>query len=237
VVSEELQDVIDGLLAQACPHWPLPARVTPSAEGADQRRYERIETTRLRLGQALAEQPGLTARLSPEIFRAILLEHSVTDQLITPLITAVGRRIVLEQLINAIGDGPYERRAHASQAAYWVRCWEDPRRRVLLRTAYEEGARSPAEFRGYLERHQEPPRAIDEIDDLWPRFWLVCLTAFVECEDGEARNILQTAFPNDAGCYPAEAAGLLDEARRTASTDPERFRRIHEHSTGYGYTI
>lgn len=235
--SEELQDLIDGLLSRACPHWALPARIAPSTGDVDQRRYERIEATRLRLGQALAEQPDLTAQLSTEVFRAILLERSVTSQLIVPLITGIGRRVVLEQLIDAVSGGPCDRRANGAAAAYWVRCWEPPQRRVLLRAAYDDGARSPAEFQDYLRRHQNPPRGVDEIDDLWPQFWQVCLAAFVECGDVLVRQSLQTAFPVDADCYSPEMAGLLEVARRIARADPERFGRMHQRSTGYGYAI
>lgn len=51
--SEESQDVIDALLGQACPDWTLPPRV---ADEDDQRRYERIEATRLRVG--VPPRPG-----------------------------------------------------------------------------------------------------------------------------------------------------------------------------------
>jgi hypothetical protein len=238
VFSEELQDVIDALLGHACPDWPVPPRVAATADDADYQRYERIEVTRLRLGRALAEQPDLTARLSATIFEAVLLEYSVTDQLTAPLIAAIGRRVVLEQLIDAVSEGPCERRANAGQAAYYVRCWRHPHESALLRSAYAEGARSSAELRNYVARHL-PPRSggIDTIDDLWPRFWQACLTAFVECDDAEVRRLLQTAFPNEVGCYPAEFAGLLEQARQIAAADPERFQRMHDRSTGYGYRI
>jgi hypothetical protein len=238
VFSEELQDVIDALLGQTCPDWDLPPRVAATADDAEYRRYERIEVTRLRLGRALSERPELTARLSATILKAVLLEYSASDQLTAPLIAAVGRRVVLEQLIDAVSDGPCERRANAAGAAYWVRCWRHPLESALLRSAYAEGARSSAAFRNYVERHLPPrPRGIDTIDDLWPRFWQACLIAFVECDDAEVRRLLQTAFPNDVGCYPPELAGLLEQARRIAAADPERFQRMHDRSTGYGYRI
>jgi hypothetical protein len=212
--------------------------VAPAADDADQLRYEGIEATRLRLGQALAEQPDLTVRLSATVFKAILLEHSVTDQLTAPLIAAVGRRVVLEQLTDAVSEGPCQRRANAAGAAYWVRCWRHPQASALLRSAFADGARSSAEFRSYLSRHLPPrPGGIDTIEDLWPRFWQACLTAFVECDDAEVRGRLQTAFPNEAGCYPPEFAGLLEQARRIAAADPGRFQRMHGLSTGYGYRI
>ena len=95
----------------------------------------------------------------------------------------------------------------------------------------------PEEFRSYLARNLPPrPGGMDRIEDLWPRFWQACLTAFIEC-DTEARRLLQTAFPNEAACYPPEFAGALEQARRIAAADPERFQRMLDRSTGYGYRI
>ena len=235
--SDELQDVIDSLLGEACPDWTPPPRVDPAEDDADQRRYHRIEVTRFRLGRALAGQPDLTVRLSATILDAVLLEHSVSGRLTVPLITAVGRRAVLEQLTGAVSEGPCQRRANAAMGAYWVRCWRHPQERVLLRAARAKGARSPEEFRSYLARNLPPrPGGIDRIEDLWPRFWQACLTAFTEC-DAEAQRLLQTAFPNEAACYPPEFAGVLEQARRIAAADPERFQEMLDRSTGYGYRI
>ena len=236
--SDELQEVIDSLLGEACPDWAPPPRVAATADDAGQRRYERIEVTRLRLGQALAGRLDLTARLSAAIFEAILLEYSLTDQLTAPLIAAVGRRAVLEQLIGAVREGPCRRRANAAAAAYWVKCWRHPQESALLRSAYAEGARSSMQLRSYVARHLPPgPGGADTIEDLWPRFWQACLTAFIECDDAEVRRLLQTAFPNEAGCYPVEFAGLLEQARQIAAADPERFQRMRDRSTGYGFRI
>jgi hypothetical protein len=234
---EDLQDHIDGLLAQACPEWPPPPRVGTEDEGSDQQRYERIEVTRLRLGRALAERPDVAGRLAEKIFETVLLERTATDQLIAPLITAIGRRPVLEQLIEAAGEGPCARRANAAAAAYWVRCWEHPQRRFLLRAAYDNGARSAKDLQDHLQQHLDPPRDIGWIDDLWPRFWQVSLNTFVECTDREIRQNLQTAFPLEAGCYPAEMAPLLAQAALLVEDDPERFERLHQRTTGYGHAI
>ena len=53
--GDELQDVLDSLLGQACPDWTLPPRVAATAGNADERRRQRIEMMRPRLGKALAE--------------------------------------------------------------------------------------------------------------------------------------------------------------------------------------
>ncbi len=236
--SDELQDVIDSLLGQACPDWTPPPRVDPAEDNAGHRRYHRIGVSRRRLGLALTGQPELTVRLSATIFEAILLEHSLSDRLTAPLIAAVGRRTVLEQLTGAVSEGPCQRRANAAMAAYWVRCWRHPQERAPLGAAHAEGVRSSEEFRSFLARHLPPrPHGIDRVEDLWPRFWQACLTAFAECDDTEARRLLQMAFPNEAACYPPEFAGVLKQAQRIAAADPERFRPMLGRSTGYGFRI
>lgn len=123
-------------------------------------------------------------------------------------------------------------------AAYWVRCWRHPQESAVPRSAFAEGARSAAEFGSYRARHLPPrPAGIDGVEDLWPRFWQACLTAFVECDDAEVRRHLQAAFPNEAGCYPPEFAGMLEQARGIAAANPERFQRLIDRSTGYGDRI
>jgi hypothetical protein len=121
--------------------------------------------TRLRLGQALAQQPDLTVRVLAAILKTILLDDSATD------------------------------------------CWRHPRESALLRSAFAEGARSSAEFPSYLARHlPSRPAGIDTVEDLWPGFWQACLTAFIECDDAEVWRLLQTAFPNEAGCLTVLSA-------------------------------
>lgn len=235
MMSEELQDAIDALLGHACPDWTPPPRVDPASADADYRRYERIERTRLRLGRALARRPELTARLFDPIVEALLLEPNATDQLTAPLIAAVGRRAVLRRLIDAVREGPCERRANAATAAYWVRCWQHPLHSERLRAAFEAGARTPDEL-----KRQLPPRPEgidDRVTDLWPVFWQACLTTFVECEDPGVRDSLQTAFPVEDECYPPSFAGALEQARRIAASDPGRFARMRDRTTGYGHRI
>jgi hypothetical protein len=237
--DEVLEDLIDRLLVEACPQWKPPARVAPPGVDQVYWRFDRLEVTRLQLGQALGQQLGLAAERAEEILSAILHEPSLTSQLVHPLISAIGRRTVLERLIIVVGDGdlPWGHRVNAASAAYWVRCWEPPQRRALLRAAYGAGARSHAEFEDYLQRHQAPPRLVDKVEDLWPRLWQVCLAAFVACDDAEARRDLQTAFPLDPSCYPSESNELLAMARHIAREDPSAFDRLLGGSTGYGWSI
>ena len=187
----------------------------------------------------MSEQPALTAEVAEELFTALLLERNATDQLINPLICALDRRPVLERLITAVGDvePPCRRRANAASAAYWVRCWFPPQERALRRAAYDAGARSPEEFGEYLRRHRTPPRPIDDVADLWPAFWRVCLEAFVTCDDTDDREILSLTFPLDPSCHPPESAELLRAAADIARRQPETFDRLLNGCSGFGHAI
>ncbi|MFC4913503.1 hypothetical protein [Actinomadura gamaensis] len=232
--SEALEAALRDLLRAVDPQWQPP--VLPPVEDETQQRYERIETIRLQLGHALAADPRFTARAAEDVVRAVLLDGSSTSQLVHPLIEAIGRRGVLLRLIEAVENGPCERRASAAAAAYWVRCWWPQDR--LFEAARAAGIRSAVELRRFLDEHaQHVIRSAGEIDDLWPRFWRACLATFVMCEDDEIRFQLQTAFPLDSSRYAPKDADLLVEARRIAESAPERFQRLRDGTTGYGAAI
>jgi hypothetical protein len=196
VFSDELQDVIDSLLAQACHDWAPPPRVDPRAGDAGQRRYERLKMTRLRLGQALAQRPDPAARVPAAILTATLLDESATD--------AGGTR----------GNRP---------------CSGRPMRKV------PGPLRSSGATWHVICRHVLP--ASTRSRTCGPGFWQACLTALIECDDVGVRRLLQTAFPNEPRHYPPELAGMLEQARRIAAADPERFKRMRGRSTGLGYRI
>ncbi|MQY14405.1 hypothetical protein SRB5_45720 [Streptomyces sp. RB5] len=176
------------------------------------RRYELVEATRLRIGDALTRDVELTRRLSPDVLRLLLLESNRTDQLVHPLIAALGRRRVLDYLIQAARVGEWAARANAASAAYWVRAWA-PRRPVV------------------------DQRDSHYVADLWPDLWLAALEAFVHCPDVDLQEQLHTAFPLGPGRYPPEAVHVLRQARAIAVAHPDRFARLLDGSTGYGAAI
>jgi hypothetical protein len=53
-------------------------------------------------GPRTVEQPGLAVQLSERIPATVLQEQSTTDQLIFPLVEAIGRRTVLQRLAEAL---------------------------------------------------------------------------------------------------------------------------------------
>ncbi|MEV0252563.1 hypothetical protein AB0H76_38665 [Nocardia sp. NPDC050712] len=152
-----------------------------------------LETTRFHLGRVLGERPDWTAENFDEIFAAVLLDAGHTAQLVHPLIAAVGRRTLLLRLIAALDDNrlPWNARAQAAQAAYWVRSW--PAAGAFRGDIEDAGIRTPEGIRDYLRRRTEVPE--HAVDDLWPRFWQSCATVFVSCADSNARRVLATAFP------------------------------------------
>ncbi|XVQ15040.1 hypothetical protein ACQP1W_21665 [Spirillospora sp. CA-255316] len=237
--EQALQRLIDRLLAEVCPQWEPPPRLAPAGVTAEQWEWERLEATRLRLGRALAERPDLAAERAGTILAAIGLDRGHTNQLVHPLIAAIGRRAVLEHLTEMAGDEErsWEGRGNAASAGYWVRSWQPAYQADLLREAYEAGAESAGEIQEYVRRHEPPRGPGDEVADLWPRFWLTCLGAFVTCQDAQLRQSLQTTFPLERTCYPPGSADLVDEARRIALEDADAFARLLNGSTGYGWAI
>ncbi|MBO2457785.1 hypothetical protein [Actinomadura violacea] len=224
--DDGLLHVIDGLLPTFGRRagWPGP----PSA-GV----YERVEAARLRLGEAMTEQPERTAECADGIFEAVLLDSGATSQLVHPLIAAIGRRRVLLRLIRAVEEGPCGRSANAGSAAYWVRCWP-PRPKTV-----------PAEVRtredliAYLHERAATLAARPEnrVDDLWPLFWRACMAAFAACDDDDVRRVLETTFPLAPECHPPEAAGLVAAAQAIVDASPEKYARLRDGTTGFGHAI
>ncbi|MEV6277798.1 hypothetical protein [Nocardia sp. NPDC051832] len=236
--DSELQACLIRLLVAADPHWERP--VGRGGVGDDvYRRFQLLEATRLQLSGVLWARPEWVVARGGEVFAVILLDDGWSSQLVHPFVAAVGRRVVLERLIGAVEDEglPYQLRANAAQAAYWVRCWEPRELQELRRAAVVAGAGSAAEVNAYVQRHRRPERVADDIDDLWPRFWRSCVVVFVGCEDSTVRRRLQTAFPLESTCYPDEFAGMIRAAMVIAEADAAAFERLLNGSTGFGHSI
>ncbi|MVZ99569.1 hypothetical protein F8568_004110 [Actinomadura sp. LD22] len=223
--DEALQHVIDGLL----PTFGRRAGWTgPPSAGA----YERVEAARLRLGEAMADQPARTAEYADEIFEAVLLDRGTTGQLVHPLIDAIGRRPVLRRLTRAVEKGPWRQSANAGSAAYWVRCWPP------LPKSVPSGVRTREDLAAYVrEREARRARSENRVDDLWPPFWRACMTVFVACDDDDVRRVLETTFPLAPECHPPEAAGLVAAVRAIVDASPEKYPRLRDGTTGYGHAI
>ncbi|WP_202235052.1 hypothetical protein [Actinacidiphila reveromycinica] len=202
-------------------------------------RWELVEGNRLALSRVLRRDLHLVRRHRAELLALLPLDGNVTNQLVFPLVTALGRRPVLRYIIDAVGQGGWPQRANASKAAYWVPKgpsvpgWEE------LFVSVRDGVMSVADARAKLRRLRAQPEQTDNdaVADLWPELWLASMRAFVDCDDDGLRRRLHTAFPLAAAHYPPEAAPLREEAERIALAQPERFGRLLDGSTGYGLAI
>ncbi|QKG26874.1 hypothetical protein [Actinomadura verrucosospora] len=224
--DEVLQHVIDGLLPT---FGELAGWTGPPSAGA----YERVEAARLRLGEAMTEQPARTAEYADEIFEAVLLDSGTTSQLLHPLIAAIGRRPVLLRLTRAVEEGPCRRSANAGSAAYWVRCWP-PRPKTV-----PAEVRTAEDLIAYLHERAATLTAQPEnrVDDLWPPFWRACMAAFVACDDDDVRRVLETTFPLASECRPPEVAELVAAVRAIVDASPEKYQRLRDGTTGLGHAI
>ncbi|WP_335981022.1 hypothetical protein [Streptomyces sp. CA2R106] len=202
-------------------------------------RYELVECNRLALGRVLGRDLRLVHRHQAELLDLLSLDSNMTNQLVFPLVTALGRRPVLQYIVDAVGQGEWPQRANASAAAYWVPKGPGIPGREELFTAVRDGVMSAADARARLRRLRAQPEQTgnDSVADLWPELWLASMRAFVDCDDDGLRLRLHRAFPLAAAHYPPEAAPLREEAERIALAQPERFGRLLWGSTGYGLAI
>ncbi|MFE0459643.1 hypothetical protein ACFW1A_10320 [Kitasatospora sp. NPDC058965] len=227
-----LQQSLDELL-----HHLRQDLIEPSgADARAQQRYEQLEAVRLRIGRALAADPGLAVRTADRVLPLLVLDTNLTSQLAFPLIAALGRRPVLAFLITRAGSGGSAARANACAAAYWVGVWRPNHRRDGIIAAVRQGTLAGDQARALLEHDAQHPcwRPEDRVDDLWPALWRAAAEAFVRCPEEQPRLRLQCAFPLEPDRYPAADAPLLARVRAVAEAQPELYRRLLAGSSGYG---
>ncbi|MFB7476086.1 hypothetical protein [Kitasatospora sp. NPDC056184] len=231
-----LQQSLDDLLHRILPSRPRPA--LPSDADA-QERYERLEATRLHVGETLAADPALTVRVADNVLPLLALDDSATSQLVFPLVAALGRRPVLTFLISRSRTGSWQTRTNSCGAAYWVSVWRSTARRDELISATRGGMLTREQAHTLLQQDAEHPRRRtgDHVSDLWPSLWAAAADAFVHCQDDQLRRRLQAAFPLDPRHYPSGHGLLLDRVRSIAEVMPGSFRRLLANESGYGLLI
>ncbi|KOV36227.1 hypothetical protein ADK60_07225 [Streptomyces sp. XY431] len=231
-----LQQSLDDLLCRILPDRPQPS--LPCNAGA-QERYERLEATRLRVGETLAADPALTVHAAGDVLPLLTLDDNHTSQLVFPLVAALGRRPVLTFLVAHSKSGSWRTRTNSCSAAYWVSVWRSTTGRDEIITATRNGALTGEQARALLQQDARHPhwRTSDQVGDLWPSLWAAAADTFVHCQDNELRQRLQTAFPLNAGHYPPGHGPLLDRARTIAEDMPDVFDRLLANKSGYGIPI
>ncbi|MFJ8476423.1 hypothetical protein [Kitasatospora sp. NPDC094011] len=238
-----LQQSLDDLRCHILPGQPqlsLPSAAGDADADADaQQRYERLEATRLLVGETLAADPDLTVRVADDVLPLLASDDNLTSQLVFPLVAALGRRPVLTFLIARSASGSWQARTNSCAAAYWVSVWRSTTRRAEIIAATRHGTLTRKQARTLLQQDAHHPywRTSDHVSDLWPNLWAAAADAFVRCQDNELRQRLQSVFPLAAGHYPPGHGQLLHQARTVAEAMPDLFGRLLADRSGYGMVI
>jgi hypothetical protein len=219
-VTEDVQDLLDGLIQQLCPGWEC---VLPERLEANHARHELIAAKRMQVARALQRSPDQTLALAEQVLAAIVADEdpSCNRQLVEPLVAAVGRRAVLAGLLSYVQSGSPAQKAGAVRGWYWAQPT------VVYASSADFRARRPT-----LSSRGEA----DEVADLRRLLRTACLTAFLTTEDAQVRAELAMWFTLNPGDYPPAIAGSVDHARRVAAGDPQRYHRLLANTTEPGLT-
>ncbi|MEV4826110.1 hypothetical protein [Micromonospora sp. NPDC049274] len=217
-MSEDVQDLLDGLIQQLCPDWSceFPGPLAP-----DHERFELIAAKRMQVARVLRRRPDRAAALSEQVLATIVADEdsSCNRQLVAPLVTAIGRSAVLAGLLSYARSGSPAQQAGAARGWYWAQPTLVYPTRADLDNRRPTAA-SQAEW--------------DEMADLCRAFRIACLTAFLATDDVRARADLAMRFTLNPEDYPPELAAEVDEARSIAAGDPQRYRRLLTDTTEAG---
>jgi hypothetical protein len=220
-VSQDVQDLLDGLIRELCPEWScvLPAPL----EGSQERYGFLIAAKRMQVARVLQRQPERAATLAGLVLAAIVVDEdpSSNRQLVEPLVAAIGRRAVLASLLSYVELGSPAQRAGATRGWYWAQPT------VVYATSADLDAGRPT-VASQVEA--------EEVADLRRAFRIACLTAFLGTAEVEVRAALAMWFTLGPEDYPLEMAAQVDQARRIAARDPQRYQRLLANTTEPGLT-
>jgi hypothetical protein len=215
-VSQDVQDLLDGLIRELCPDWSC---VLPSPLENSQERYGfLIAAKRMQVARVLQRQPERAAPLAGQVLAAIVADEdpSSNRQLVEPLVAAIGRRAVLAGLLSYVQSGSPAQQAGATRGWYWAQPF------VVYATGADLDAGQPT-VASQVEAQ--------EVADLRRAFRIACLTAFLTTTEVEVRATLAMWFTLAPEDYPAEMAAQLDQARRIAVRNRQRYQRLLANTT------
>lgn len=183
-------------------------RLGPAASG-----YQRCQAKRSAIGRAAGQDLEAV-----RVHEVLLLRAAVHDQcrsgiqqLVKPLVAALGYRPVQEGLIGYVETGTGAEAIGATMAWYWTR---PPL--VYLGTANWQRRQPTADSKA----------AWDSLADLRTRYRHACLRAFLTRDDQQVRSALSLGFTLDPAAYPAESLPDLEHARHIVLADPDRYERL-----------
>ncbi|MGW6916869.1 hypothetical protein ACWGB8_24035 [Kitasatospora sp. NPDC054939] len=199
------EPLLDELVAILCPDWTLPERL------AQARPDRRCEHKRREVGHAAEADPDAARLHADLLLRAAVHDHcrSGIDQLVEPLVRALGHRPLQEALVHYVRTGTDAEKSGATMAWSFAQpplryCGEDVTGRGIATVA------------SVLARHA--------LADVRTAYDEAVLAAFLACEDPGTRQDLARWIDLAPARYPAEPQPDRERARGIMLADPEHYR-------------
>jgi hypothetical protein len=200
------EPLLDPLLEVFSPSWVLPRGMA----GRHQR--HRCEVKRWEIGRAAEADPDLTREHADALMRAVVHDpcRSGINQLVRPLVRALGHRWTQERIIHYVRTGSAAEQAGATMAWYFA----GPGLRYTSADG-DPASRVPT---------PESKAALDALSDLRARYRQAVLTAFLACDDPGTRQDLARWISRDASAYPVTLQAEHERATRLLLTEQARCR-------------
>ncbi|MFH8387802.1 hypothetical protein ACH4E7_44180 [Kitasatospora sp. NPDC018058] len=193
------EPLLDGLLGLFSPAWALPDQM------AREHQHDRCEVKRWEIGRAAEENPDLTRQHADLLMHAAVLDQcrSGINQLVRPLVKALGHRWTQEQIV------------------YYVRSGSDPQKVGATMAWYFSGPGLQYASMDDLKNRVPTPESkatLDALSDLRVAYREAVLTAFLTCGDLGTRQDLSLWISLDPATYPE---ALRADHERAKSLIPE----------------
>ncbi len=199
------EPLLDELLEFFSPCWILPDRM------AGEHQHHRCEVKRWEIGRAAEEGPGLTREHADGLMNAVVHDQcrSGINQLVKPLVKALGHRWTQEQIIHYVRSGSDAQKVGATMAWYFSM--------PPLRYASMGDAKN-------LVPTPESRAAREAVSDLRAKYREAVLVAFLACEDPGTRQDLSLWISLDSSAYPGVLQADHERAKSLILADPEHYR-------------
>ncbi|MFJ5726407.1 hypothetical protein [Streptomyces sp. NPDC093149] len=208
------EPLLDELLAIFSPSWVLPDRMT------GEHQHHRCEVKRWEIGRAAEEDPDPTRQHADVLMNAVVHDQcrSGINQLIKPLVKALGHRWTQEQIIHYVRAGSDAQKIGATMAWYFSR----PGLQYASTDDLKNRVPTP-----------ESKAALDALSDLSVNYRDAVLIAFLACEDPGTRQDLSLWISLNSSAYPDVLQADHERAKGVILADPEHYRLMLQRS-GHG---
>ncbi|MFF8029613.1 hypothetical protein ACFZDJ_53170 [Streptomyces sp. NPDC007896] len=205
------EPLLDELLALCSPDRVLPERMVGKHQ------HHRCGVKRREIGRVAEADPGLTRWHADLLVHAAMHDQcrSGINQLVRPLVNALGYRWVQEEIIRYVRSGSEAEKVGATMAWYF--------------------ARPPLKYASWEERipTSESKAAVEALSDPRGCYRDAALAAFLSCKDSGVRQDLSLWVSLDPSVYPDDLQIAQKRAKDIILADPEHYRWLLQRS-GHG---